>query len=93
MISATEEANMSAFSFKTQAGIPSGPVAFLALRVDNILKAENSVTGNRLGKLSLPLKIAKNVEIAPRTKTLVMCNGTKVNHLGSCILPVIKPKE
>jgi hypothetical protein len=27
--------------------MPSGPVAFLALRVDNILKAENSVTGNR----------------------------------------------
>ena len=59
MISATEEANMSAFSFKTQAGMPSGPVAFLALRVDNILKAENSVTSNRLGKLSSSLSKRK----------------------------------
>ena len=41
----------------------------------------------------LPLNLAKDVELAPCTKTLVMCNGTKVNHMGSCILPVINPKN
>ena len=43
----------------TQAGMPVVPVAFLALRVDNILKADNSVTGNRLGKLSSSLSRRK----------------------------------
>ncbi|CAB3981730.1 Hypothetical predicted protein [Paramuricea clavata] len=41
----------------------------------------------------LPLKFAKDVELTPCTKTLVMWNGTKVKPLGSCTLPVINPKN
>ena len=41
----------------------------------------------------LPLKFAKDVELTPCTKTLVMWNGTMVKPLGSCTLPVINPKN
>ena len=41
----------------------------------------------------LPLKFAKDVELTPCTKTLVMWNGTKVKPLGSCTLLVINPKN
>ena len=41
----------------------------------------------------LPLKFAKDVKLAPCTKTLVMWNGTKVKPLGSCTLQVINPKN
>ena len=37
-------AKISAFSFKSQLGIPSGPVAFIEFRATNFLKTDSSVT-------------------------------------------------
>ena len=41
----------------------------------------------------LPHKFAKDVELIPCTKTLVMWNGTKVKPAGACTMPVVNPKN
>ena len=43
-MSITGRAKISAFSFKSQLGIPSGPVAFMEFRATNFLKTDFFVT-------------------------------------------------
>jgi hypothetical protein len=64
---------------------------FARLQVDN--KAVKFQIDCGASANVLPLKFAKDVELTPCTKTLVMWNGTKVKPLGCCTLPVINPKN
>ena len=41
----------------------------------------------------LPLKYAKDEELAPCSQTLVMWNGTKVKPVGTCALKVMNPRN